>query len=608
MSMAMGPDDASTTDAMADQAENYEDLDYGEDEAAGPAGQPAAAADEWSDPESPPARRVEALSKRLEEDRDNRLSRRDIEKQEEEQERLQKRLAALRRGHRSGLCTRCYLPECSAEKEHQCRTPENRLLCWSCGELGHGGGRSRCPNYDGLHCDGCGDPGHVQLVCRKSNKRPRTNKQPVRQPQQRSGSVEGRLTSLLLGTFLGRDERAPDTDLGALFGAPAAVPTPVPMHQMAPVPPSPVPQLQKGTEQEAGEAALHGARPLLWLPHGLLFKSDYRPLDVAKALLAWVFRLYGYPKVLVSDRDSAFTSEVWQELHKLLGTKLAMSTAYHPQTDGQTERAHRTLEEMLRAFVDEEHTNWDELLPLCEFAYNSSEHRSTGQTPFRMMNGREPPTPAALLSKAGLPREPSDVATAAWLVKMHRAWESARRALAQAAATQKRYADKHRRPTAVKVGDQVKMERKFILKTRAGGGPKGKLNPPWVGPFTVIDMVSPNAAKLQLPDTWRMHPVVNVSRLEPYYDGSGQFPERGCVRPEDVPLPVPAEFPFLRMAGYLASRHGRGGRPRELLVQWTDLPEPSWLEAKLCQEQCRLAHGSDYEHKRMLDRMKRLNS
>ena len=87
------------------------------------------------------------------------------------------------------------------------------------------------------------------------------------------------------------------------------------------------------------------------------------------------------PTAIVSDRDTQFTSHFWKELHRLMDVKLAMSTAFHPQTDGQTERANQTLEIMLRAFVDQQQTNWDLLLTAAEFAYNNATNATTGFSP-----------------------------------------------------------------------------------------------------------------------------------------------------------------------------------------------------------------------------------
>ena len=94
-----------------------------------------------------------------------------------------------------------------------------------------------------------------------------------------------------------------------------------------------------------------------------------------------VFRLHGLSDSIVGDRDPRFTASSFQEVFDQLGTKLALSTAKHPQTDGSTERMNRLIEDILRAFVNHKQDNWDTLLPLCEFAINSSQQASTGNTP-----------------------------------------------------------------------------------------------------------------------------------------------------------------------------------------------------------------------------------
>jgi transposase InsO family protein len=110
---------------------------------------------------------------------------------------------------------------------------------------------------------------------------------------------------------------------------------------------------------------------------------------------AWIFlkevwRHHGLPRSVVSDRGPQFVTEFTRKLYKLLGIKLATSTAYHPQTDGQTERVNQEMEQFLRIFVNERQDDWDELLPLGEFAYNNHIHSSTQQTPFMVDTGRHP--------------------------------------------------------------------------------------------------------------------------------------------------------------------------------------------------------------------------
>ena len=110
-----------------------------------------------------------------------------------------------------------------------------------------------------------------------------------------------------------------------------------------------------------------------------------------------VVRHHGLPATIVSDRDPRFTSHFWRCLWAHTGTKLAMSTAYHPQTDGQTERANRTLEDMLRACVSDRQDDWDEHLTAIEIAYNNSEQASTGFTPFYLNSGQHPTFPLSAL-------------------------------------------------------------------------------------------------------------------------------------------------------------------------------------------------------------------
>ncbi|KAE8898097.1 hypothetical protein PF003_g17866 [Phytophthora fragariae] len=115
-----------------------------------------------------------------------------------------------------------------------------------------------------------------------------------------------------------------------------------------------------------------------------------------------VCRHHGLPEAFVSDRDPRFVSHFWQHLFHLLGTRLDMSTADHPQTDGQTERVNRVLEDILRSVCAAEPTQWSTLLPKVEFALNNAVHSSTGFTPFYVNGLRHPRTPLTLPPASGL--------------------------------------------------------------------------------------------------------------------------------------------------------------------------------------------------------------
>ena len=94
------------------------------------------------------------------------------------------------------------------------------------------------------------------------------------------------------------------------------------------------------------------------------------------------YRLHGLPRVIVSDRDTKFTSNFWKEVCRVMGMTLAMSSGFHPQTDGKIERANRSIEEMLRVYVGKRQNDWDDRLGMIEFAYNNSIQSSSGCTPF----------------------------------------------------------------------------------------------------------------------------------------------------------------------------------------------------------------------------------
>jgi hypothetical protein len=99
---------------------------------------------------------------------------------------------------------------------------------------------------------------------------------------------------------------------------------------------------------------------------------------------------HGLARKFISDRDFRFTGAFWKRLHRLLQVKLAMSSSFHPETDGQTERANGTMEEMVRPYVSHRQDDWHQLLHALEFAYNTSKHRATGTAPFYTCTGRHP--------------------------------------------------------------------------------------------------------------------------------------------------------------------------------------------------------------------------
>ncbi|MCO5559081.1 hypothetical protein L7F22_012673 [Adiantum nelumboides] len=123
--------------------------------------------------------------------------------------------------------------------------------------------------------------------------------------------------------------------------------------------------------------------------HLMPIKTTYTASDISRVFIKEIFRLHGLPKRIISNRDAKFTSKFWTSLFQAIGTQLCFSTAYHPQTDGQTERVNQVIENILRAYYSQEPRKWVQYLLLVEYAYNSFDHRSIGMSPFKALYGQE---------------------------------------------------------------------------------------------------------------------------------------------------------------------------------------------------------------------------
>jgi hypothetical protein len=129
---------------------------------------------------------------------------------------------------------------------------------------------------------------------------------------------------------------------------------------------------------------------LTGMVHLVPSKQTYNARQVAELVFSEVYRLHRLPKTIISDRDTLFTSTFWKRLNELIGTKLNMSSAYHPETDGSTERANRTITQMLRQCVSPTQKDWVSKLPAIELAINSARSEVTGYAPFFLNYGRIP--------------------------------------------------------------------------------------------------------------------------------------------------------------------------------------------------------------------------
>lgn len=292
---------------------------------------------------------------------------------------------------------------------------------------------------------------------------------------------------------------------------------------------------------------------------------------VAGLFFSNVYRHHGLPSKILSDRDPRFTGQFWKRLFTLCGSKLAYTTAFHPETDGQSERHNRTLVEALRAYVNTRHDDWDAHLYAVEFAYNNSVCASTGHTPFFLNTGAHPVTPAALA--AGAPAAAACPAVDTLVSAVNTAVKSAQDALRAAQAQQKKYVDRHRRDASFSVGDSVLLSTVNLDLKKLGAS--RKLQPRWIGPFTVLRVINPVAYELSLPPQYkRVHPVFHVSLIKPYVPSNPEsFPGRSQVArpPPDLSTPDTFEAEAILDSCMMRARNGR--YVRKYLVKWFGYPE-----------------------------------
>ena len=302
----------------------------------------------------------------------------------------------------------------------------------------------------------------------------------------------------------------------------------------------------------------------LYIPTNMTVSS----IELADLFLLHVVRHYGVPRGIVSDRGGQFIGKFWSAFCYHLKVHRRLSTSFHPQSDGQTERQNQTIEHYLRCYCNYRQNDWCSKLALAEFTYNNSLHSTTGTTPFRALYGYDPEIgvnpesePPAAVPEAKLRTDRLLAERGALTLR----WQAA-------IAAQQKHHNKRHLPIVHAVGDMVMLSSRHIRQAR----PSKKLADRQLGPFRILQIVGRHqqAYKLALPATWGIHPVFHVSLLEPYHHRPG-----AAIEAEPVEIDAAGDEHY-EVEAILADRTRKGGK--EYYVRWKDYPPDadSWEPAE----------------------------
>jgi hypothetical protein len=276
------------------------------------------------------------------------------------------------------------------------------------------------------------------------------------------------------------------------------------------------------------------------------------------------------PERIISDRDKRWSTAFWRSVVMNYGSVLAMSSAHHPQTDGQTEILNATIEQMLRAYIAADRSSWANWLSQIAFAYNSNVHSSTGYSPNFLLFGYSPRGAAGLMIPSGdpvarpfLPSQKGEDFIEA--LEFHR--QAARDAVVLAQERQARAYNKGRRPVeSIEEGDFV-LVNPHSLELVDVKGTGRKLIQRTIGPFEVMEKINPVVYRLRLPDTYPMHLVFNLEHLRKYHVSRKELGERTVLPETRDYMAASEEYVVEAIIGH-ATKPRKNGSQRMFRVRW----------------------------------------
>jgi len=255
-----------------------------------------------------------------------------------------------------------------------------------------------------------------------------------------------------------------------------------------------------------------------------------------------------------------------------------MSTAYHPETDGLTERTNGTLQQYLKTCVNNTRDNWDTYLPMAEFALNSAYQESIKNSPFFLTYGEQPRLPIDMLAQGV---DDSVPAVKELLDNLKGALENARGNIVAAQQAQKKHADKHRRSHMFKSGDIVLLDtRNLKLKGST------KLRNRYIGPFKLLRQIGENNFEIDLPTSFKIHRVFHVSLIKPYHqrEGEEEVQDAEDIGSEEILNEDTLEFEVEKILEERKVKDNHGRKQRQFLIKWKNYPDKdnTWEDEGNC--------------------------
>ena len=287
---------------------------------------------------------------------------------------------------------------------------------------------------------------------------------------------------------------------------------------------------------------------------------------------------WGLPKAIISDRDRKFLSDMWTAIFEKLGVKLMYSTAYHPQTDGQSERTNQTIEIALRFYLAtmENPADWPDVLAAIQRHFNNHRSAVTGKTPNEAVYGFTPVQPLSLQKPADADAEQPAVkwkpSTGASFPSSARARIEVADSIAFAQMQAKHHYDRKHQPLYMKPGDYayIRLHHGYDIPATAVLGPK--LSQQYAGPFKILEKVGQLSYRLDLPTHWRIHPVLSVAQLEPAPAGEDPYRRPRPTHPDSVFVEGDTELVKSFEIERLINKRQTARRGPEYLVRWLGYP------------------------------------